>query len=123
MAQQEYLSGVLGLGPGHEPLIITPCWNLNEFMGHLVCVIDPDSSWIPRIILAPDYIWLGLHWDGSNCRGEFWFFCPGRVASDEIVYHTDPYRPFGRVLSVPPRNTPTAPTALQSTLDGAAAPA
>ncbi|KAJ5123070.1 hypothetical protein N7448_009167 [Penicillium atrosanguineum] len=71
----DIIRGVLGLAPGHDPLIVALEWHLTELMGHLVCVIDPDSphAWILRMILALDFIWLGMHWAGSDSHNEFEF--------------------------------------------------
>lgn len=68
------LQEVLGQGSSHEPAIIALAWDINELMGHLVCVIDPGSphAWILRIVLAPDFIWLGLHFVGTECHGKLW---------------------------------------------------
>lgn len=64
---EEVLQDVLGRGPSHEPTIVVLAWDINELLGHLVCVIDPESphAWILRIVLAPDFLWLGLHFHGK----------------------------------------------------------
>lgn len=53
--------------------------------GHLVCVIDPCSAPLfLRIVLTPDFVFLGLHWADSNLPGMYYLiltlilisFCP-----------------------------------------------
>lgn len=68
----EVFQGALGRDPGDEPAIIALAWEMNQCLGHIVCVIDPGSprACILRIILAPDFLWLGLHFVGTECDGE-----------------------------------------------------
>lgn len=65
-------SGRTGTGTRSRHLDRCAVLDLSELMGHLVCVIDPDSphAWILRIVLVSDYIWLGMHWARSNYSGE-----------------------------------------------------
>lgn len=65
---------VLGQGPSDEPAIVALAWDITELLGHLVCVVNPGSAqaWILRIILAPEFIWMGLHQAVTAvCHGKF----------------------------------------------------
>jgi hypothetical protein len=64
---------VLGLGPMNDKSTAVVAWELSELMGHVVCVVDPCSAapWYLRIVLTPDFIFLGLHWAGSNSPGTY----------------------------------------------------
>jgi hypothetical protein len=61
----------LGLGPINDKSISVVAWELSELMAHVVCVIDPCSAspWFLRMVLTPDFIFLGLHWAGSDAPG------------------------------------------------------
>jgi hypothetical protein len=45
------------------PEIVIIGWELNELMGQLVGVVNPNSpqKWILWIIVTPEWLWLGLH--------------------------------------------------------------
>ncbi|GLI77834.1 hypothetical protein PoHVEF18_006129 [Penicillium ochrochloron] len=64
-------SQVLGLVPNYnytDKSIAVVAWELTELMGHVVCVVDPCSAtpWFLRIVLTPDFVFLGLHWAGTD---------------------------------------------------------
>ncbi|KAJ5595459.1 uncharacterized protein N7459_001667 [Penicillium hispanicum] len=65
--QRGLIQDVLELDSSHDPAIVALAWDLNELLGHLVCIIGAGSpqAWILRILLAPEFIWLGLHWAGT----------------------------------------------------------
>lgn len=72
--QGEVFQEVLGQGPSDEPAILALAWDISELLGHLVCVVNPGSAqaWILRIILAPEFIWMGLHQVvAAVCHGKF----------------------------------------------------
>lgn len=48
------------------PSIAVMDWRLDMLMAHLECVINPGTmrAWVLRVVLAPDFIWLGLHQAG-----------------------------------------------------------
>ncbi|KAJ5895873.1 uncharacterized protein N7473_005272, partial [Penicillium subrubescens] len=64
-------SRMLGLVPNYnhtDKSIAVVAWELTELMGHVVCVVDPCSAtpWFLRIVLMPDFLFLGLHWAGTD---------------------------------------------------------
>lgn len=72
--QDEVFQDVLGRQPSDESAILALTWDISELLGHLVCVVNPGSAqaWILRIILGPEFIWLGLHPAGTLvCNGKF----------------------------------------------------
>lgn len=62
---------VLGLASMNDPSIVVVAWELSELIACVVCVVDPCSAapWYLRMVLTPDFIFLGLHWAGSNTPG------------------------------------------------------
>ncbi|KAF3400152.1 hypothetical protein F1880_008131 [Penicillium rolfsii] len=73
-------SRVLGLVPNNnDKSIAVVAWELSKLMGHVVCVVDPCSAapWFLRIVLTPDFVFLGLHWAGTDSPvtlGEYYHF-------------------------------------------------
>jgi hypothetical protein len=69
----EIFTQVLGLGPMDDRSIAVIAWELNELTGHVVCVVDPCSTapWFLRIVLMPDFVFLGLYWAGIDSIGTF----------------------------------------------------
>lgn len=68
-------SQVLGPVPNYnytDKSIAVVAWELTELMGHVVCVVDPCSAtpWFLRIVLTPDFVFLGLHWAGTDAPGK-----------------------------------------------------
>ncbi|KAJ5092497.1 hypothetical protein NUU61_007367 [Penicillium alfredii] len=59
---------VLGLVPGASPVIVPIAWDINGLLGHLVFVVNPGmpDAWILRIVLASEFLWLGLHPVGTT---------------------------------------------------------
>lgn len=70
--QIEVFSRVLGLGPMNDKSIAVVAWELSELEGHVVCVVDPCSAtpWYLHIVLMRDFVFLGLHWAGSDSPGK-----------------------------------------------------
>ncbi|KAJ5368048.1 uncharacterized protein N7496_007808 [Penicillium cataractarum] len=66
--QIDVFSRVLGLGPMYDKSIAVVAWYLSELEGHVACVVDPfsDTPWYLRIVLMRDFVFLGLHWAGSD---------------------------------------------------------
>ncbi|KAJ5542439.1 hypothetical protein N7535_004859, partial [Penicillium sp. DV-2018c] len=53
---------------GIEPELFVLFWKLVELHANLIVVVAPGSrnAWILRIVLTPEFLWLGLHWAGSE---------------------------------------------------------
>lgn len=64
--QLDLMEEALELDSGF-PSIPVMDWHVDNLMAHLVCVINPGSpwTWVLRVVLAPDFIWLGLHPAGT----------------------------------------------------------
>jgi hypothetical protein len=58
---------------GSEPEMFVLSMELSELHGNMVIVVAPGSqdAWILRIALAPEFIWLGLHWAGLPYPGKY----------------------------------------------------
>ncbi|KAJ5143398.1 uncharacterized protein N7515_002185 [Penicillium bovifimosum] len=53
------------LGPA-TPEMFVLAWEISMLHTNLVVVVAPgtENSWILRVVLTPEFLWLGLHWAG-----------------------------------------------------------
>lgn len=77
--QIEIFAQVLGQGPMNDRSLAVIAWELDELTGHVVCVVDPCSTapWFLRIVITPDFVFLGLYWAGVDSIGK----CPLTIPS------------------------------------------
>ncbi|CEJ59653.1 hypothetical protein PMG11_08269 [Penicillium brasilianum] len=66
--QIEIFAQVLGQGPMNDRSLAVIAWELNELTGNVVCVVDPCSTapWFLRVVITPDFVFLGLYWAGVD---------------------------------------------------------
>ncbi|KAJ5787592.1 hypothetical protein N7457_002582 [Penicillium paradoxum] len=53
-------------GVGFEPEMCVLTWELTELLCNLVIVVGPGlpDAFFLRVVLAPEFVWFGLHWAG-----------------------------------------------------------
>lgn len=58
---------------GFEPEIRVLTWELSPLLCNMVMVVGPGSpeAVLLRVVLAPEFVWFGLHWAGLPSPGKY----------------------------------------------------